>query len=254
MKMKKAFGLIATLLLVACGKSTEQATAPPPAPLPPPATAPLALAPPPVVAAAPSPQQVAPPPMPAPTPVLVPTNKAPVWTAIPAPAAINMGANAAGKVLANFKGLEAEIPSNWKPTQPDNSMRLAQYEAPVPGKAPAEIVVFFFPPGNGGTQEDNINRWTSQFSDGKGGPVKPILHRTSINGMPITRAELNGHYARGVGMGAEGTAQPNQTLIAAIITTPAQGNVTLHIYGPKEVVNHHRKAFDEILASIRFKG
>ena len=100
----------------------------------------------------------------------------------------------------------------------------------------------------------NIARWASQFTDSKGAPVKPVISESVINSMPVTRIELNGNYSRGVGMGTtEGAVKANQTLLAAIITTPA-GNVTIHFFGPQASVKKQRESFESVLKSIRYKG
>ena len=157
--------------------------------------------------------------------------------------------------VANFAGLEADIPLSWVPTPPANSMRLAEFQAPLAGQSPAEAVVFFFPAGQGGPQEMNIARWASQFTDSKGAPVKPLINKTYINNMAVTRIELSGNYSRGVGMGAtEGAVKTNQILLAAIITTPTHGNVTFHFFGPQASIKKQKGAFEAVLNSIRFKG
>lgn len=133
-------------------------------------------------------------------------------------------------------------------------MRVAQFVTSNDDKKQAEVIVFFFPNGIGGTQDANIARWTSQFSDGKGGQVAPKVEKTVINGMAVTRVELNGTYSRNIGMGIGAGAKPDQTLLAAIITTPADGNCTIHLHGPQSVVNEQRAAFEKTLKNIRFKG
>jgi hypothetical protein len=160
-----------------------------------------------------------------------------------------------GKLTARFGGIEIDVPASWIPVPPANSLRAGEFQAPVAGQEPAEFVVFYFAPGRGGSQADNIGRWASQFSDGKGAPVQPTVNQGFVNNMAVTRVELNGSYSRGASMGPDQSAlKANQTLLAAIITTPVQGNVTLHFFGSQEAVKKHRKAFEAAVKSIRFKG
>lgn len=250
-----ALSILTALTLAACGKAPEPNAAPAPAAAP--AAAPVAAptaspipAEPPVVNA---PLAAAPAASPAPASPAVAAEAAPPLV-YPAPASAVKAAPATTRV-ANFAGLEADIPLSWVPTPPANSMRLAEFQAPTAGQAPAEAVVFFFPPGQGGPQDMNIARWASQFTDDKGGPAKPVVSKAIINNMAVTRVELSGNYSRGVGMGTtEGAIKPNQVLLAAIITTPTQGNVTLHFFGPQASVKKQRSAFEAVLKSIRFKG
>jgi hypothetical protein len=146
----------------------------------------------------------------------------------------------------------APLPRDWTPEPPSSSYRAAQYRVPAAkGAAEGEVVVFYFGKGQGGPVEANVQRWTSQFSTADGKPVQPKLRQTQVNGLPTTRVELSGHYARNVGMGAQGAAaKPDQTLLVAIVQTP-DGNVTFQLHGDKATVERHRKAFDAMVGGFR---
>lgn len=176
----------------------------------------------------------------------------PAWAADPV-------ATTAGQVKSSghelsVGGMQFKVPTDWKQVQPDNSLRFAQFEATPGAKDPVELVVFYFAPGKGGSQEDNINRWASQFTDANGGPVKAAMRRTVVNNMIVTRVELNGNYSRGVGMGVGANVKKDQTLHAAIVATPIQGNLTFHFFGPQAAVKKHVKRFESVLKTIRFTG
>lgn len=169
------------------------------------------------------------------------------------PAAPKPGqAKASGHSLS-VGGMQFRVPAEWKQVQPENSLRFAQFEA-TSGADPVELVVFYFAPGKGGTQEDNINRWASQFTDAKGGPVKPEMRRTVINNMIVTRVELSGNYSRGVAVGVGANVKKDQSLHAAIVATPIQGNLTFHFFGPKAAVKQQLKRFETVLKSLHFTG
>jgi len=246
-KRKLALPFLIVLAASGCGKPPEPvASTPPVAPVssttPPAAPAPTAE---------PAPAQASPAAPPAMPPVATSANAPLIY---PAPGNAAKPATG-GTRLANFAGLETDIPLNWSPVPPANSMRLAEFQVMVSGQPAAEAVVFFFPPGQGGPPEANIARWASQFSDDKGNPVTPKVTSTVVNNMAVTRVELNGNYSRGIGMGTtEGAVKPNQTLLAAIIATPTRGNVTLHFFGAQAAVKKQRDSFEAVLKSIRFKG
>ena len=160
-----------------------------------------------------------------------------------------------GRVGATFMGVETKLPATWAPQQPGNSMRLAQFSVPAASGAEAgEVVVFYFPAGKGGTQEENISRWKSQFAGSDGKPVEPSIRKTNVGPLAVTLVELNGSYSRGVGMGQESSAKPNQTLLAAIIITPDKRNVTFHLYGPKATVAAQRKGFEDMIKNLKLNG
>ena len=276
MSLKVARGLLsagAGLLLVACDKP---ATPPPAATTPPPVAAapaaptaaptpPAAVPIPPTAASAPPAAAPATAPAAAPTPTTPPAVNPPAnahsvaagvsLAPAPKPTQLNVPAPSGGKVPANFVGAVASLPADWRATAPANSLRVAQFATP-PAKngESAEMVVFYFAAGRGGTQAENVGRWVSQFTSPSGGAVEPKVSKAQVNNMAVTRVELAGNYARGVGMGAETQAKPDQTLLAAIVTTPTNGNVTLHFFGNKDAVKEFRPAFEEVVASLKSSG
>jgi hypothetical protein len=151
----------------------------------------------------------------------------------------------------SFMGFRAPLPPNWVAQPPASSMRVGQYR--VPGAAAAgdaELVVFYFGKGQGGTVEANIGRWASQFSTPDGRPAKPRVGKLKANGLAVTTVELTGSYARGVGMGPQGAAKPDQTLLVAVIETP-EGNITIQLHGARETVAAQRKGFDAMVKGFR---
>lgn len=155
--------------------------------------------------------------------------------------AINLGA----------VGYSVEVPDTWVQQPPENTMRLAQFQVRgSQGQEPANVVVFYFGKGGGGSAEANVQRWESQFTGPDGKPVKAAQRKAKAAGMPVTWAELNGSYSRGVGMGQETAAKPDQTLLAAVVETP-KGNVTFHLYGPRNSVAQARKAFEAMVGSLK---
>lgn len=48
--------------------------------------------------------------------------------------------------------------------------------------------------------------------------------------------ELEGTYARGIGMGPTGDAKPDQILLIAMVETSI-GRITLQMYGPSKTVS-----------------
>jgi hypothetical protein len=144
---------------------------------------------------------------------------------------------------------KAAVPVGWTSREPSSSMRLAEFVAgaAAPGAPGAEVVVYFFGPGQGGTVEANLARWKGQFSNPDGGSVSEgITHETSA--FPLTVAEYRGTYARGVGVGsAPEAARPNHVLVAVVAETP-KGTIFFQLFGPAAAVAAQR---DSYLAFVR---
>lgn len=152
-----------------------------------------------------------------------------------------------------FLDLESRLPAAWVEEQPSSSMRLAQYRIPAGDAAgDANLVLYFFGQGQGGTPQANIARWQSQFSKPGGGSVEPIVETLQVGGMPVTVAEFRGDYARGVGTGPVGPAEPDQILLASIVESPG-GNVYVQLYGPAASVSKQRAAYMGFIQGIRRK-
>ncbi len=156
-------------------------------------------------------------------------------------------AHAQGTVtLLDYK---TSVPAVWRSRAPSSSMRLAEFVAgaPAPGTPGAEVIVYFFGPGQGGPVDANLARWKGQFSNPAGGPVTEVVtHEKSA--FPLTVAEYRGTYARGVGMGsAPEAARPNHVLVAVVAETP-KGTIFFQLFGPAAAVEAQRAAY---LAFVR---
>src|SRR5687768_11566515 len=71
----------------------------------------------------------------------------------------------AGGDTLELGALKSATPKGWKRQDPSNKLRMAQYVIPKADgdKEDAELVVFFFGKGGGGSNEDNVKRWKGQF-------------------------------------------------------------------------------------------
>ncbi|MES2130654.1 MAG: hypothetical protein V4463_25560 [Pseudomonadota bacterium] len=162
--------------------------------------------------------------------------------------ALACGAAGAAPSKLQIQGYSAAVPAGWVAQEPSSSMRVAQFA--LPGTKDAEVAAFFFPPGQGGNHEANILRWSSQFfgADGKAG--KPTVSTHKAGDTEVTLVELKGKYARGIGMGQQGDAKANQTLLVAMVETPV-GRITLQIYGPTKQVTAQRANFLALAQSFK---
>jgi len=180
-------------------------------------------------------------------PVATPEAAAPVLGAV-APQALPPLTNFNKLVI---QGFTSQVPAAWTPTQLSSPMRVAQFALPAAaGAAAGEVAIYFFRTGQGGSNEVNIGRWTSEFSSADGKPVAPKISTSKSGDIELTLVELQGSYARGVGMGTAGEAKPDQSLMVAIVTT-AIGRFTLQMYGPSKTVASQRDNFLKFAKGFR---
>lgn len=158
-----------------------------------------------------------------------------------------------GKVA--IEGLEFSIPEGWVQQTPQGQMRLAQYQ--LPGDAgPAELVFFSSRSmGGGGSAEQNIQRWISQFSnaDNPSEPPEHKVEKLEVNGLNITVVKVTGTYTA-TAMGPMMPAKPpvaNHSLYALIIQGSPKGDVHIKTTGPKATIDAQAAALETFTVSTK---
>ena len=165
--------------------------------------------------------------------------------------AATLSASAVAQATVTLLDYKTTVPAGWTSRTPSSNMRLAEYT--ISGKdsaSTAEVVVYFFGPGQGGNVEANLARWKSQFSNPDGSPVREVVSRSKAGDLSLTFAEYRGSYARAVGMGDPARAKPGQMLIAGIAETP-RGTIFFQLFGPEASVAAQRQAFMKFVGGLR---
>jgi hypothetical protein len=149
------------------------------------------------------------------------------------------------------RGLKIQAPSTWKKITPASQMRAAQLRAePLEGDSyPADLVVFVFPGGGGGV-EQNLERWRKLFKDANGEAPKIETRKIAAKGGEVTRAETFGNYqpSSGPGFPAE-PARPDARLLGAILVTDDAGYF-IRMVGPDKTMKGLAPQFDEMIKSL----
>jgi hypothetical protein len=153
------------------------------------------------------------------------------------------GAVFAQKKPAGFEvaGRAFKVPSEWKAEQPASRMRKAQYKV-----GEAELVVFYFGKGQGGTVEANVARWLGQFKE-PGEKLHAKTKEQKIAGAKITTVTAAGTYMSGPPFGAK-VAKAGYAMRAAIIECEG-GPVFIKMTGPRDAVAQASDAFDKLARS-----
>jgi hypothetical protein len=125
-------------------------------------------------------------------------------------------------------------------------MRAATYTiAVVPGEqGPAECVVNYFGPGQGGTVEANVDRWRAQMLGADGKPAVTKVTMRTVRGVKVTVVDSAGTYT-GMGGPMAGGAKPvsGYRLLGAIAEGRG-GNVFFKLTGPLKTIAAQQAAFD----------
>lgn len=156
---------------------------------------------------------------------------------------------------AQDAGLRYTIPQSWERVPAPSDMRAAQYRIAGPTADPAddaEVVLFFFGPGQGGSTQANLDRWYGQFTrpDGKPSREAAVVTKRSVNGLEITAVDLSGTYNAQMAQGRPGGGpRPDTRMLAAAIEGPG-GPWFLRIVGPAPTVAAVAGQFDATLGSL----
>ncbi len=139
-----------------------------------------------------------------------------------------------------------EVPGGWTTERPANSMRRAQFR--IDGEAgPAELVVFYFGPGQGGDPMSNAARWAGQLTQPDGVPSQERVKLTRLDtAIPVQLVEITGDY----GGGMSGDPIPGAMLLGGIAEGP-DAPWFFKMVGPEATVRAARPAFVEMMGSLR---
>jgi hypothetical protein len=143
-------------------------------------------------------------------------------------------------------GVRWSVPAGWTPA-PEKPMRVATYAIPAQsGQEAGECGVFFFGRGQGGSVEDNLTRWKSQFEPAPS--AKPTVQ--TIHGLKVHQLDLSGTYLAPAGpmMQSQGK-KANWRLLGAIIEAP-DGLVFFKCTGPAATMGKAEKDFAALVQSV----
>lgn len=143
-------------------------------------------------------------------------------------------------------------PPDWKRRPGSNPMRKFEYTLPRArgDSEDAELIVTSFGQGQGGSVDENIERWVRQLTPDELSQARRDKHQ--VGGFPVALVEADGAY---VPMALPGGPPPRTSrnrfrLLGAIVETPS----TLWFFkliGPDNTVKEARSAFHTMIDSIR---
>ena len=143
-------------------------------------------------------------------------------------------------------GIRWTTPAGWQTASPQ-PMRVASYTIPAaPGAEAGGCGVFYFGKGQGGTVEENLQRWTAQF-EVAGAPKKS---ERTMGGMKVHLVDVSGTYLAPSGpmMQSQGK-KPGWRLLGAIVEAP-EGLVFFKCVGPAATMQKAQPEIDDLLKSL----
>ena len=144
-------------------------------------------------------------------------------------------------------------PEGWMEETPSSGMRRLQYRLPA-ASGDAELAVFA---DIGGTAEQNVSRWISQFTTEDGGSVadEAKVTQEEINGLNVTILDVEGSYSGAMSApmaGQGGGAAADYRMLAAVIET-STGPWFIKLTGQRDSVAEWEDSFYEYVRSTKPK-
>jgi hypothetical protein len=156
----------------------------------------------------------------------------------------------AGVLMAAVEGsagsLRWTVPGRWQ-VAAARPMRAATYTIPAAAGAEAgECGVFYFGKGQGGSVDENLDRWTKQF-EATGAPKRS---QRTIAGMKVHLLDVSGAYLAPSGpMMQSADKKTGWRLSGAIVEAP-DGLVFFKCVGPAATMQKAQADIDELLKSL----
>jgi hypothetical protein len=144
-------------------------------------------------------------------------------------------------------------PPTWKRAERTSPMRKATYQIPrvAPDKEDAELGVFFFGPGQGGSIDANVDRWVKQFTDVPPERVKRADRKANGLAQHTIEIESGTFNANSMGMaGGKPALKKGYALLGGIVEAPL-GPYFFKLTGPEATVAAAKKSFYELLDSVK---
>jgi hypothetical protein len=161
---------------------------------------------------------------------------------------------AADTMRSEAAGLRFQVPGDWARVPAPSDMRAAQFRVPhTEGDGEdGELVLFFFGKEQGGSADQNVDRWTGQFTqpDGKSSKDARVVVIRTVNGLKETSVEVAGSYQPAQMGGAGGEAKTGWRLLAAVIEGPG-GPWFWRLTGPDATVKAAKPQFESLLTSLQ---
>jgi hypothetical protein len=152
-------------------------------------------------------------------------------------------------------GLESRTPRDWYEEKPTNRMGVYQFRlSPIEDdKDNAEVVIFYFGEGQGGSVEQNIKRWKDSFVPPEGKKIDDVakVQKMNVGNIPVTYLDIQGTYRfPSFNPNDKTTIRPNYRMLAVVFESK-KGPYFIRMVGPAKTVAYYKKGFDEWIKGFK---
>ena len=159
--------------------------------------------------------------------------------------------------LVTIDGLESRTPADWVEEKPTSRLRFKQFRlAPIEDdKDNAEVIIFFFGTGQGGSAEENIKRWKGMFVPPEGKKIDDVakVQKMKVGDVPVTYLDVHGTYSFTFppsAPNAKTARRPNYRMLAVVFESK-KGPYFIRLVGPADTVARYKKGFEEWIKGFK---
>jgi hypothetical protein len=153
--------------------------------------------------------------------------------------------------------LKSRAPADWKKEEPAFKMRAYQFKVPRAegDKVDAQMLIFHFPGGAGGSAADNIDRWKGMWMPPEGKKLDEVakVEKFKVGTVPVTYLDVHGTYLDKTppfDPNAKTVRRPNYRQLAVVFESE-DGPYFIRLTGPERTVEQHKKGFDNWLKAFK---
>lgn len=162
---------------------------------------------------------------------------------------------AADRTISLSEGkIKLQAPEKWLKKKPRSNIIEAEFEAPA--AQGDELGGRLTAMGAGGAIQDNIDRWSNQFTQAAGDP-KPKIEKLKVGEQDVHWVDLAGTFKDAPGgpfAGGKTVNRENYRMLGVIIEAKlagkSAGNYFLKFYGPAATIAEHEQAFKGMVESL----
>ena len=159
--------------------------------------------------------------------------------------------------VVELDGLKSKVPAGWKSHEPTNRMRAYEFTLPKAkdDMVDAEMIIFYFGPGGGGSAEDNIKRWKGMIEPPAGKKIDDVakVEKSKVGDVPVTYLDVEGTYLfkeKPFDPNSKVETKPNYRMLGIVFESP-KGPYFIRVTGPAKTVGEQKKAIDEWLKNFK---
>ena len=150
--------------------------------------------------------------------------------------------------------LKSATPANWKSAKPENKFRAYQFTVPKADgdRKDAEVVIFFFGVGAGGSVDENVKRWQKMFIAAEG-KVSSSVEKFTVGKVNVTYLDISGTYVTKnppFDPKAKEERHPDYRMLSVYFDSE-NGPYFIRMTGPAKTVEQSKKGFDGWLKNFK---